>query len=393
MPSNDDLRQRYPEQPWLWREDWVAGLSHVVEFSGNRRRFNVQSLRLKTLPGAIGGVFAAELSIRHKGSPQGDWRVTLTCIRTYWQTQSHGRRLVHMPVWQTTEAIDVLADPKRDEILLQIVVEIADDARPTQILDDGDAFTWELRIDGDNEAGAMVATFEVPVFQLPEPLRQQTLHHRPNTAQLHDAVTPVGRDAPSHKRSGEPNVGNEATIEPDGIRFKSSMSQVPAGLWAMLFVLISLTTLAVLGERQDGVVDAAFSLFLAFFGLIVLAIVGTVAILAWAPARLKFTDRGLVVNEKIVGYRRRRFISWPTISDVYALQTTGSTIYGGRTTTTYEMAYRICADTRNGRTHFISPNLQDRKAITAVIAAIRRRAGLPLLTRPADIFRREDETQ
>jgi hypothetical protein len=206
---------RFPDAPWLWREDWAArritdGARTEIGFSwafaifwnlvsipaavlgvraamhaGNRgalaallfpavgiglliwalratlrlRRYGTSVLELKTLPAVVGHVLEGTVRTPAGLRPAEGFWVTLTCVRRVTSGSGRNRSTSESIVWQ---------DEHRTEaggVGIPIAFAIPPDATPSDPQRGQDRTLWRLEVSAEVPGIDYSATFEVPVFR------------------------------------------------------------------------------------------------------------------------------------------------------------------------------------------------------------------------------------
>jgi hypothetical protein len=253
------LRQAYPAEPWMWREDWAAGRSesepgtsagsmvvfavlvslltaflfffapeqlakastliplHVmlpvisvvlIVVAGRRlvssKKFGSSVLVLAAVPAPLGGRLegAIETSL-----PRGaaDVVVRLACIRITTTTSGEDRNTTEHLVWHDEQSAPGPFELRpASRIAIPVRFDLPAEALPTQKVSVGDEIVWRLEAAAALPGVDYAARFDVPVFAVagasaPAPsapaLARAAAPLRPSPASVHVAPTTSGGTA------------------------------------------------------------------------------------------------------------------------------------------------------------------------------------------------------
>jgi hypothetical protein len=151
-------RDRHPDQPWLWREDWEQGVVRA-ERSGSAR------LRLSTLPGVLGGKLEGVIDLPSLTS--NDVVLTLNCIS--WRAR--GRNTTSSILWQERTEARVQAGGSGSEIPVSFELPYDLDATGRSSSNPAEQVSWWLKV---RSGGRALAGFTVPAFRIPSSDPKQT---------------------------------------------------------------------------------------------------------------------------------------------------------------------------------------------------------------------------
>jgi MFS family permease len=212
--SSFQLRQRYPDQPWMWREDWAAnaindrgafGLAtfwiftiiwNLISFplifampwrevrnqpavmfiflfpvvgvllfigvlykSGQRMKFGASVCHVDRMPIAPGQSFHGELETRVRDQPPNGFVLRLTCV----QRISRGRNSSETILWQESQTVS-LVTPSYEGARVQFTFAIPADAEVSQSVPGTSQVSWRLEASAEMPGIDYGATFELPVF-------------------------------------------------------------------------------------------------------------------------------------------------------------------------------------------------------------------------------------
>jgi hypothetical protein len=249
------LRERHPESPWLWRDDWAAGriedsgratmwtawafaafwnlvslpaawfgVREVVE-KGNMaallallfplvgmglliwavkatlrfHRYGVSVLELQATPGVVGhGLTGAVRTTSALMVPEG-FQVTLTCLRRVTRGSGKNRSTSETILWQEDRRARGEASRGASGMNTTIPVAFAlpDDATPCDDRDPRDRVLWRLDVTASVPGVDYASSFEVPVFRTAESARIRTAEE---TAALMDPSAAAEYRQPTESR-------------------------------------------------------------------------------------------------------------------------------------------------------------------------------------------------
>jgi hypothetical protein len=215
---------RYPDAPWLWREDWASrritdasrtemwsawvftALWNLVSIpsavlavraalnEGNHaaliallfpvvgagllvwavratlryRRFGVSRLDLATLPAVVGHVLEGTLRTPDGLRPAEGFRVVLSCIRRVTTGSRDNRSTSENVLWEEEQRASGTG------VAIPVTFAIPADAAPSDPGRAADRTLWRLSVTADVPGVDYAATFEVPVFRTAESDRPLT---------------------------------------------------------------------------------------------------------------------------------------------------------------------------------------------------------------------------
>jgi hypothetical protein len=216
---------RYPDQPWLWRQDWASGriedaghkgqyglwifaaFWNLISFpsailalrevyqKGNRlaliallfpvvglgliaaavratmrqRKFRLSSLELATRPGVVGHGIAGTVRIGSELVPADGFAATLTCVNLCTTGSGDDRSTSEYIRWQDEQRVlgQRGAGGAGQGLVTVIPVRfrLPSDVLPTDDTNSNDRIVWRLQIAAAVPGVDYSATFEVPVFR------------------------------------------------------------------------------------------------------------------------------------------------------------------------------------------------------------------------------------
>jgi len=225
-------RARHPEAPWLWRQDWAAGMiedgnrtaarfawvfaafwnlvslpagyfgaraalqqgNHAGliallfplagvgllvwagRISARLRRFGVSRLELETRPAAIGRSLAGTVQAPLALTPAEGFRVVLSCIRRVTNGSGDNRSTRENILWQEEQRVG--GRPSRGAggvtTAVPVRIPIPPDALPCDDGNPADVVLWRLEVSAQVPGVDYTSTFEVPVFRTEESDRPRT---------------------------------------------------------------------------------------------------------------------------------------------------------------------------------------------------------------------------
>jgi hypothetical protein len=212
--SSFQLRQRYPDQPWMWRDDWAAsaindrgafGLAtfwiftiiwNLISFplifampwrevrnqpavmfvflfpaigvllfigvlykSGQRMKFGGSVCHVDRIPIVPGQSFHGEVETRVRDRPPNGFDVRLTCVRR----TNNGRRSIETILWDESQTIS-LVTPSYEGARVQFTFAIPADAETAPSRIGPSTVIWRLEVSAEMPGIDYSATFELPVF-------------------------------------------------------------------------------------------------------------------------------------------------------------------------------------------------------------------------------------
>ena len=211
------LPQRYPDQPWMWDEDWAQrtcrlprqaalgwafaipynvalvpaylcltrelvnqyypGVAVVamwglgptiltIHMTLRARKFGRSYLEIDTLPGTIGGSFKGTLVAVGSVSSIHQLKLTLRC-----NTRRRNGGSGYRPLWTTSQTIQ--PNPPvygQDQLRIPFEFEIPGDCQPCDDSNHKAVVYWQLRAKAVAPGINLDATFRVPIFRKPEGL-------------------------------------------------------------------------------------------------------------------------------------------------------------------------------------------------------------------------------
>lgn len=264
---SDRLRSAHPDAPWLWREDWaskrlksaqgaIAAIASILAFvfSGfsiplvlkagelvakegiglallaavlplasiglaywaiieiaRWHRFRNTHLEIATLPGVVGGRFAATMHVGTTIDPKNGCSARLSCLR---RTRS-GKNSDESIIWQQEQTIS------RPELrrgghgtAIPMSFEIPFESEPTSAdPTERPSVHWRLEVSGELDGADLKGTFEVPVFKTAESSAEISERLLLDQDEKGDSLSSMG--PPSFDRSLEdPKI--EMRNTPDG---------------------------------------------------------------------------------------------------------------------------------------------------------------------------------
>jgi hypothetical protein len=230
--QQDDLKRRYPGQPWCWRPEWqdgrISGSNRATAYlatgfavfwnlvswpalsalpreleSGNKaallallfplvgiglaiwaihawlrlRRFGVSTLVLDSFPAPLGGLLrgTAKASAQIPGSEA--FTVTLNCIEQRTRGSGDDSSKRERVLWQDTQTIPrhrCQISPGYSTIPIEIRVPA--DEPPTSEESADDEIIWRLEVSGECPGPDYTSRFDVPVFDTGQAAAEESSH-------------------------------------------------------------------------------------------------------------------------------------------------------------------------------------------------------------------------
>lgn len=210
LAESVQLKQRHPDQPWMWRRDWAANavndqgalgvslfwifaiiwnlislpmafafpwrevrsspivivpflfpaigvlmLIGVLYATARRMKFGASVLHLDQMPIVPGRTFHGELETRIRDTPAGGFTLRLTCVR---RTMS-GRSSNETVLWQETQQV-ALATPGFEGVRVPFSFALPPDAEVSQ----SQGIVWRLDASAELPGIDYAAVFQMPVF-------------------------------------------------------------------------------------------------------------------------------------------------------------------------------------------------------------------------------------
>lgn len=229
-------KEAYPDEPWLWYDEWRSGrvaghggqkmrviwcvavfwsgvvgsmfFSGIPEFQRGSpvlvgtipfiaislgfyvwairlalrwRRFGASSLVLDTFPGVVGGSLRASL-VLSSGVPPGDLRARLACRRVdHSEEDSPETTLWHDEVRLSADAASVRAEG----FAIPMEFAVPPDREASSPLPEMQETVWEVDVWSDRGGKDYRASFQVPVFVTPESSDEGVPEREPSHAPVH----------------------------------------------------------------------------------------------------------------------------------------------------------------------------------------------------------------
>ncbi len=150
----------------------VIGLAMIL-FALNTtlawRRFGQSTFEMAAIPGAPGGTLEGEIQVETKLQPQHGWHLRLTCVRRTTTGASNNRCTTEKILWQDEKWLRPdLPQTDLNATGIPVYFKLPAD-RPESIAGGGDGIHWRLEASATLRGPNFHATFDVPVFKLPEP--------------------------------------------------------------------------------------------------------------------------------------------------------------------------------------------------------------------------------
>jgi hypothetical protein len=159
-----------PDQPWLWRQEWRAETiipedrDELWFWRWRRpRRFGGVRLRLKTLPGRIGGTLEGTLEMKQAVPAGTDFQVSLTCVRRKITKKGHGDERFEEFLWEDRRVVPAVRVGV-GRTAAPLGFEIPPGLLPADGLDSSDQIIWFLSVRAPSLDSQRAIRFRVPVF-------------------------------------------------------------------------------------------------------------------------------------------------------------------------------------------------------------------------------------
>ncbi|MGH8023044.1 MAG: hypothetical protein ACRED1_05665, partial [Limisphaerales bacterium] len=167
--------------PWQWHQGNrsvlaallfpVIGLA-VIFFALRAtrawRRFGRTVFEMAAAPAAAGGALAGRISIPGPAHPLDAWRLSLSCIRRTTTGPTNNPRIKERVLWREEQWLRAdLPQTQPGQTAVPVFFKLPGD-KPDSAADTGDGAHWRLEAGARLSGPDFYATFEVPVFRLPE---------------------------------------------------------------------------------------------------------------------------------------------------------------------------------------------------------------------------------
>jgi hypothetical protein len=219
------LKEKHPEQPWLWRHDWAAGriddshrytgwvawifaimwnvvsipiglagvqqalrdgkpmlflvllfpaigvglLVWAVRAALRRRRYGLSRFELTTIPGAIGRSLAGTVRLNGLVQPPQGFEATLSCVRRVTTRSGKNSSTSESILWQEVKRVEgtTSRDAAGLATRIPIAFRIPADALACDASDPRNQVVWRLTLSAEVPGVDYASAFEVPVFRTP----------------------------------------------------------------------------------------------------------------------------------------------------------------------------------------------------------------------------------
>ncbi len=220
------LKEKHPEQPWLWRRDWAAGriedshryigwvawifaimwnvvsipiglagvqqalrdgkpmlflvllfpatgvglLVWAVRAALRRRRYGLSRLELTTIPGAIGRSLAGTVRLNGLVQPPQGFEATLSCVRRVTTRSGKNSSTSERILWQEEKRLEggMSRDAAGMATRIPVAFRVPADALASDASDSRNQVVWRLTLSAEMPGVDYAAAFEVPVFRTPD---------------------------------------------------------------------------------------------------------------------------------------------------------------------------------------------------------------------------------
>jgi hypothetical protein len=357
------LAAAHPDQPWLWKTDWVAGrigsstagialgavsfamfwnavtaplwftLPHEILVKGNRfallgllfpivglllaagavfaifrwRKFGRSVFQMASVPGVVGGQLAGVITTSAKIRPEDGFHLELQCVHRRTIGSGDGQSTSEEIVWQQEQMVaHELLDDQAGQSAIPVVFQIPYDCLPTDETDLGDQTIWRLTARAKVPGVRYKVAFEVPVFKTADS-DPNFIADGPAAA---NGATPV---APSDPDADLKEAGLLKTIPPDGEgwRFVFPMGR-NISFSIFLFIFCAIWTGAIVFMRY---MEAPI-LFPIVFGLFDAMIVYFLLDSWFYRSVVDVSSRGLAITGGLFGWGSRRWIEADAIKQI-----------------------------------------------------------------------------
>jgi hypothetical protein len=364
VQARDRLRGANPDQPWLWREDWVAGripasignsalvlgvcavlyfaasapvafaipqelaknnnaillallfpaaglvlLRQAVRAAVRWRVVRGSAFEMDSVPGRIGGTLTGKITLPAELRPIGNFTLGLRCVNRVTSGTGDSSSTWEHVLWNDEQTAS------SDGASVAVAFYIAPDTPSSDYSNSSNEIIWRLSAGAPTASGKFDAQFEVPVFKVAQTAEQQRQAEAMRAAEHHQAESYVHPEASRITMRQTPGGATEVYFPP--LRSPGATLGTAAfiAIWSTIFWLIH--TL-----HAPLVFIIGWGLFEVILVLILMSLL--------ADARVRIGDGAVTIQKALLGlvYSRRR-IAASDVSDVAAVagMTVGNTVY------------------------------------------------------------------
>jgi hypothetical protein len=406
LEKRQALEKRYPDTPWMWREDWAAGRitdsskteivlawsfalfvllfsvplvfafrDEVLEKGNNLallglifpiaglglltwairatirwKRFGVSTLQMTSLPGVVGGPVAGTIETGLRTIPENGFLITLRSIRRTRTRRGRSRSTHEKILWQEEQRIrreELFPGPRGTSTRFSFQVPF--DCEPSSERDSASRVLWRLQAEAEVPGVDFSSTFEIPVFRT----------ERSSTApspfvDLPQSVSP--EEIQQARRTSKIRVRTTPTGGRD-IYFPAARNPgMATGL--TLFFLIWMGAILLMRHAE------APLFFQGIFGLFgVLIFIGVIS-MWFGTSRLRIEGGEVRLKNAILGMGETKVLS---VDEIARVKTKIGTQHGGGSGTPY---YDILLSRRTGRDLTVGRYIKNKREVEWLVGEI-----------------------
>jgi hypothetical protein len=408
VKDQEALESKYPDQPWLWRQDWASGrigdanrstvltawifaaFWNLVSFPGaffgvygalkegnhvglfallfplvgigllvwaaratiRYRKYGASHLQLATIPAAVGRTLVGIVSVPGSLRPPG-FLATLSCIRRVTTGSGKNRSSSENILWEEERSVQSVArrEPAGMVTNVPVAFRIPADASVTDSSTPSNCVLWRLRLSAEVPGVDYDSVFEVPVFRT-------AASDQPLTAE-EEQLTPDPIEEGTYQQPPDSRIVVTTNRRGTEISFPAARN-VGAAVGLTIFTLLWIGAIAFQIYLK---VPALFPIAFGLFGI--LLVMGMLDI--WLGVSRVTVDAGRVTLA--TGYlypSKERTLSVSEIADVLALigMKSGATPY-----------YDVVIVRKNGKKLRAGRGVRDKREAEWLAATIRDAVG------------------
>src|SRR5208282_4123605 len=146
----------------------VAMIIFALNTTLTWRKFGQSIFEMAAIPGALGGTLEGEIQVKTRLQPQHGLQLRLSCIHRVTTGSGKNRRTVEKIFWQDEKWLRAdLPQTDLNATGIPIYFKLPDNL-PESTTGAGDGTRWKLEASANLRGPNFHATFDVPVFKLPE---------------------------------------------------------------------------------------------------------------------------------------------------------------------------------------------------------------------------------
>jgi hypothetical protein len=364
--ARDRLRAANPDQPWLWREDWVAGripasignsavvlcgcavlcfvisapavdaiprelarhnnlvllvllfplaglalFGQAVRAAARWRVVRGSAFEMDSVPGQVGGTLAGKITLPAGLRPTGNFTLGLRCVNrvTSNNSGSNSASTWEHVLWNDEQTAS------SDGANVPVAFYIAPDTPASDYSNGNNEIIWRLSAGAPTAGGKFDAQFEVPVFKVAQTAEQQRQAEAVRAAEHQQVVSYVHPEASRITMRQTPGGSTEVYFPPLRSPGATLATMAFTAIWSAIFWLIHTLHVPLIFVIGWGFFDVILV-------LILLSLLATV--------RVRIGDGAVTIQKALLGlvYSRRR-IAASDVSGVAAVagMTVDNTVY------------------------------------------------------------------